>query len=137
MSLALTCQSGGNRVHGTHWRAACGKPATVVILYDQEVWHAGDVQEDILTSYPVCADHAAEEVHETRQCMAEDEFVVVNLPLPASSGTPWPARAGVCGHYDPMLGPCVCGDKANHQPGGRYYSKPTRVSHTSGRTLLS
>lgn len=26
----------------------------------------------------------------------------------------------VCGHYSTFGGPCVCGDRANHAPGGRF-----------------
>lgn len=42
-----------------------------------------------------------------------------------------------CGHWEPMLGPCLCGDPANHEPGGQYHrgegddmaaETPTRTS---------
>lgn len=34
---------------------------------------------------------------------------------------PIPYYVSTCGHYDPMLGPCICGKPANHQPGGKFY----------------
>lgn len=52
----------------------CGKPAVIVILTEQEVWHAGDVAEDILTARPACADH------EPHSSMDESEFLVLDLP---------------------------------------------------------
>lgn len=73
-TMPLTCDVGMPEA------GVCGKPAVVIILFEQEVWHAGDVEESILTASPVCADHAPEEVHEMSLTSNLDEFVVVNLP---------------------------------------------------------
>lgn len=73
MSYKLTCAVGGST-------AECGRPAVAVILSEDEIWHAGDVQENLIVAFPVCADHAPEEVHETRSSMDAEEFVVLSLP---------------------------------------------------------
>lgn len=91
MSLNIKCCIGtpipGNHYADTHGPGhsdrptPCNQPPVMLILEEQEVWHAGDVQEDILTAYPYCAGHAPEQVHEARSSMADDEYRVVTLPV--------------------------------------------------------
>lgn len=58
----------------------CGQPAVIVILAEEMVVLHNGEERELLTSYPVCADHAPEEVHEARMSMHEDEFLVLTLP---------------------------------------------------------
>lgn len=60
----------------------CGQPAAIVVLSERQVWCEGEEHEEgILTAWPVCADHAPEEVHEIRCSMDESEFLVLDLPI--------------------------------------------------------
>lgn len=52
----------------------CGQPAVMAIMVEQA--------QNVLEAWPVCEDHAAEEAHEARASMSEDEFTLVPLPKP-------------------------------------------------------
>ncbi len=59
----------------------CGEPAKVLILADTEVYlHTSAQVIEFTVATGACEAHAPEEVHEARQSMAEDEFIVVTLP---------------------------------------------------------
>lgn len=129
----------------------CGKPAVILIVFrlENNGWN-----DTALGGLGCCAEHAAEEAFETRTSMDEDEYLIVNLEAGptlekvcadldwASGGAPMDATQfaeetlarhlggaldwdNSCGHRDAMLGPCVCGDKANHEPGGKYHTAVT------------
>jgi hypothetical protein len=121
----------------------------MVILTTERYFDARNVGDedwkDRIVVQPVCAEHAPEQAHEARSSMSDDEFVIVNLPDPRTcihgrveclrcghwslgGGAPktlvsraW--EENQCGHFDPLLGPCVCGDPANHKPGGKYHKE--------------
>ena len=81
--MRLTCAVGG-----TH---PCGQPAVAVLLTEDTVhtgsswdgWH----HKDVITAFPMCEDHAPEEVHEARCSMHEDEFLVLTLPITEPTST--------------------------------------------------
>jgi hypothetical protein len=89
-----------------HYEVDCPNLAVIVILFhlEENGWN-----DATIGGSGYCAEHAPEGAHEARSSMSDDEFVIVNLPDP------------LCGHFDPLLGPCVCGDPANHKPGGKYH----------------
>lgn len=78
--LILRCKAGVERATGrNHPTQTCEGTPVILIVTEDEIWHAGDVQEWLLIAFPVCAEHAPEEVHEMRSSAGEAEFAVVTI----------------------------------------------------------
>jgi hypothetical protein len=78
--LRLWCVAGRARATGrNHPEQTCEGQVVAIVLHEEEIWHAGDVQEDLLIANPYCAEHAPEEVHETRSCFDKSEYLVVEV----------------------------------------------------------
>jgi hypothetical protein len=65
-------------------------------------------------------------INEAKADGLADDQVIVTLPVQETGPIPladvWSGPwQNQCGHHDALLGPCVCGDPANHQPGGKFY----------------
>lgn len=57
----------------------CGQPATILIVAEEEIWHAGDVQETLTVVTAACAEHAPGEAHEAASSRSGDEYVVIPI----------------------------------------------------------
>lgn len=77
----VTCSHGevrpGSREHEPD--PGCGQEAIILIVSEEEVWHAGDVVETMTVAAGSCALHAFEDAHEAGSSMADDEFVIVRI----------------------------------------------------------
>ena len=65
--MMLKCRAG----------TSCPNIAKALILTERDSVIDGEPE---LIGFPVCADHAPEEAHETASSMNDDEFLIVQLP---------------------------------------------------------
>lgn len=70
-----------DRNHARGMRPGCGREAVVVMLTEEEIWHAGDVQETLMVATAACAEHAPAEERDWATYLAGDEYVVLRNPL--------------------------------------------------------
>lgn len=84
--MKLTCNH--NPGDGGPEGPDCGQPAAILILSTViPVLCRGTAADgahttesiELLVAVPVCADHAPEEVHEAKACMAPDDFTIVKV----------------------------------------------------------